>query len=75
MSNKILPKHQEKAEDESRCFDYSLDLAKQFESLGNYDKAIAHIENASRSLKSLQDMRDMYIDAYTIKPQDVRDYE
>lgn len=72
--NKILPKHYDKAIQESDCFEKSIDMAKQFARLGNFKSAATHLENASRSLVALNDMRDMYKEAYTIRPEDMKGY-
>lgn len=55
---KFLKDDQVKAQNESDCFHYCMDIAQKHMSAGEYDKAVMYTENASRSLRELERMSE-----------------
>lgn len=49
-----------KLEDETTCYEHCRDMSDQFMQLGNFEKAAAYSENATRSLKELARLEEFY---------------
>jgi len=73
IKDNFLPDDHEQAEKELSCYDSCLSIARQQIDEDRLDQAIAWIENAKRSKKVLDELRDKHDKAWFIIKQNEAD--
>ena len=71
--NNFLPEDHEQAEEQLECYFHNIHLARWSYKKGLIDKVFIHHENASRSLRDLQKLKDKHDKAWFINKQNESD--